>query len=464
VNPFRSVGARLSLALAAVVLVALGIVYVVLVPALQTRLVNAKLRQLHSSVAVVRKEYGPFNPDFVTTAAATSDAHVVLFALLSASPPTLQVLDDSLEGARATNLVTDPVALKEATTLREASGTVRRDESHYAEVAFPVSADRGVLLSASLKDAYGNVEVVRERLLSAGLIGLVVAFAVGFGGAAFFARRIRRLERAADRIAGGDFSGAVVDSSSDELGELARAFDRMRRQLAQLDDARRAFIANASHELRTPIFSLGGFLELLQDEDLDEATRHDFLATMRGQVERLTRLAADLLDLSRLDAGRLHAVEEWVDLAPLARSLAEEFEAVARAGSHPLEVSVQEAAALADPEHVLRIGRILLENALTHTPAGTPVLVRVRAPAELVVEDAGPGIPPEQLQQIFERFTRLDGVRASGSGLGLAIARELAALMGGSIRVESRPGRTVFALVLPAAALTELERDESLTV
>src|SRR5205823_5394665 len=89
-----------------------------------------------------------------------------------------------------------------------------------------------------------------------------------------------------------------------ELGELARAFERMRVQLAQLEHARREFVANASHELRTPLFSLGGFLELMSDEELDEPTRREFVATMRDQVDRLTKLAEELLDLTRLDAGR----------------------------------------------------------------------------------------------------------------------------------------------------------------
>src|SRR5439155_1753100 len=138
-----------------------------------------------------------------------------------------------------------------------------------------------------------------------------------FGAATAFARRIRRLERAAERIAAGDFSEPVVDRGRDELAQLAAGFDRMRLQLAQLDDARRAFIANASHELRTPIFSLGGFLELLRDEDLDEATRREFLGTMAEQVERLSRLATDLLDLSRLDAGgRAGRSRAWTAAPP----------------------------------------------------------------------------------------------------------------------------------------------------
>jgi two-component system OmpR family sensor kinase len=102
---------------------------------------------------------------------------------------------------------------------------------------------------------------------------------------------------------------------------------------------------------------------------------------------------------------------------------------------------------------VLQIGRMLLENALVHTPPGTPVRIRASASdgtALLTVEDEGPGIPPVHAEQVFERFYRVDGTRASGSGLGLAIARELAELMGGSLQLDSRPGRTVFTVALPA--------------
>ena len=137
---------------------------------------------------------------------------------------------------------------------------------------------------------------------------MVFAVLLGYAGASAFARRIRRLELAADRIAAGRFDEPVVDHGSDEVGQLARSFERMRLRLAHLDRARGEFIANASHELRTPLFSLGGFLELLDDPGLDEATRDEFLAQMREQVDRLAKLATDLLDLSRLDAGRLAVV------------------------------------------------------------------------------------------------------------------------------------------------------------
>jgi signal transduction histidine kinase len=352
-------------------------------------------------------------------------------------------------------------------TFSPAREIVERDGRKFAEVAFPVipgSFEPTVLLFiAPLEDTLATVTLVERRLLAAAGVALLVAALLGFGGASAFARRLRRLERAAERIAQGKLDEPVLDRGSDEVGELARAFERMRQQLAQLEHARREFIANASHELRTPIFSLGGFLELLDDEDLDEATRREFMATMQGQVERLTKLASDLLDLSRLDAGRLRIELEPVHLGILAEALAEEFAAIALATEHPIEVVAGPRAliALADEQRVLQIGRVLVDNALKHTPPRTPIALRVAEAggrAVLAVEDEGPGIPSEHTAHVFERFYRVEGTHASGSGLGLAVARELAEAMDGTLELDSRPGRTVFALRLPVAAgVPELE-------
>jgi signal transduction histidine kinase len=239
----------------------------------------------------------------------------------------------------------------------------------------------------------------------------------------------------------------------------------MRLRLAHLDRARGEFIANASHELRTPLFSLGGFLELLDEPTLDAATRDEFVAQMREQVRRLTKLATDLLDLSRVDAGRLAVAQEPVDLSGLAAELATELAPRALAARHALEAAPEPAVpALADAERVLQIGRILVENALLHTPDGTAVRLSTALDggrATLTVADDGPGIPADAQQQIFERFYRLDGTRASGSGLGLAIARELAELMGGRIELDSQNGWTLFTLVLSAEEQERLLQDST---
>lgn len=458
-NPLRSVGARLSLALLAVVAAALGIAYLLIVPSLQHRLIQSKLSQLeHAVPKQAERLLDPATIDFVHEAGAATNSRVVVFDYFG--PTSLSVEDDSRGGRSSSDIEEDPIALKSRRSGRLESGTVTRGGNRYAEAAYPATlVGPIVLLSASLAPQLQTVDLLQQRILIAGLVALAVALAIGYGGSWMFARRIRRLERAAERIAAGKFDEPVVDRNVDELGELARGFDRMRMQLAQLDDARREFIANASHELRTPLFSLAGFLELLDDEELDDATRREFLATMRQQVDRLTKLATDLLDLSRADAGRLRVERRPIELAPLAATVMGEFAAVAQATSHPMEIVAGDAIeALGDAERVLQIGRALLENALLHTPAGTRVRVRLGRQdgrALLAVEDEGPGIPEEQAGRVFERFYRVDGTRSSGSGLGLAIARELARLMDGSLEVESRPGRTVFSLVLPSGSSTE---------
>ena len=246
-------------------------------------------------------------------------------------------------------------------------GRVERGGRPFGEVAVPVVSGNVLLLSTPLEDQLATVRVVKRRLLYATGVALAIAAILGSAAATLHARRIRRLERAANRIATGEFDEPVVDLGEDELGELAAAFERMRVQLSQLDTARKEFVANASHELRTPLFSLAGFLELMADEDLDEETRAGFLATTREQVDRLTKLSADLLDLSRMDAGRLRLEHEEVLLAETARSLVDELTPLAEATGHRLVLETDpDAWALADEERVLQIGRALAGNAL-HT-------------------------------------------------------------------------------------------------
>ena len=452
----KSFGAQLSLALLLVVAVALGIVYLSVVPSLRDRAINTRVAQMERIVAKIRPEVGdvtPLDPDFATTKSEENGGAQV--ALVQRLSPQAKVTPFDFSGERAERLLADPIATQALDTRAPAQGHVTSGEDVFAEAAAPVLHGKYALLVSAPVDL-SSIRLVERRVLLAAGVALAIALLLGYAGARMFARRIKRLERAADRISSGRFDEPVVDTRGDELAALAAAFDRMRVRLAHLDDARRAFVANASHELRTPLFSLGGFLELLDDEELDEATRREFLASMREQVDRLTKLASDLLDLTRLDAGRLTLEREPVDRGALGGVVVEEFIPLAASTRHTLVGSLDGTVfAEADELRALQLGRILVENALLHTPPETAVEVRAHRRGDLAVlevEDGGPGIPPDQRAQLFERFFRLDGARASGSGLGLAIAKELAELMDGAVEVESEPGRTVFSLVLPLAA------------
>jgi two-component system OmpR family sensor kinase len=291
---------------------------------------------------------------------------------------------------------------------------------------------------------------VKLQILTGGLIAVAIATAVGLYYTRSSASSIQRLQEAARKVADGNFETTIPVASVGQLGQLARTFNEMQRRLAELDSARKQFIANASHELRTPIFSLGGFVELLEDEDPSPEERAEFVRTMRQQIERLTKLTTDLLDLSQLDAGAVVMRASSVDLSALAREVTREFgpRADLRGSRLQLRTPEQPAIALGDADRVRQVIRILLDNALT--PEGTNVTVTTYSAngrAELTVSDEGPGIPQRVQKRIFERFYTAD--TAGGSGLGLAIASELAQRMNGEISISSSRRFTAFTLDLP---------------
>jgi len=306
--------------------------------------------------------------------------------------------------------------------------------------------------TVAIGGAASGQDAVKAQILIGGLFAIVATLGVGIYFARVASGSIQSLQEAARKVADGNFETPIPISSAGQLGQLARTFNEMQRRLAELDSARKQFIANASHELRTPIFSLGGFVELLEEEDPSPEERVEFIHTMRQQIERLTKLTADLLDLSQLDAGAVAMKSGDVDLGSLAREVTREFGPRAdRHGSRlELRTPSEPVIASADIDRVRQVIRILLDNALTHTPEGTKVTVTtysVNRRAELTVSDDGPGIPRRVQSRIFERFYTADS--AGGSGLGLAIAREIAQRMQGRVEIASSKRFTAFTLDLP---------------
>ena len=343
----------------------------------------------------------------------------------------------------------------ETRRMQRGYGTFRDEEIGMIaqKLKSPGRRSRVAFYSRDFEDVQTTVAFVRDRILIASAGALLIALLAGFLVAARLGRRVGRLERGARHVARGRFMDPLPVKSKDEIGQLTDTFNQMQEQLRRVDIARKEFIATASHELRTPIFSLGGFVELLQDEDLDEDTRREFLETMGEQVERLQKLSVDLLDLSRLDSGSVELHTEPVDLAELTRSVAGEFHP--RLAEHGtdlvLDVPEDGPSASCDRERVAQIMRILLDNALRHTPEGTDVTVsatRYNGAAELTVADTGPGLPAGARSKVFERFFTGDAAR--GAGLGLAIARELAERMDGRLVLSTEGGNTAFTLELPA--------------
>jgi two-component system, OmpR family, sensor kinase len=480
-RPMRALGTRLALATSmhslrnrlalmffAITLLAIAVLYMYVAPGLRSRLLGDRLASLattarHDSGAIDQtigsSIVGRDVQGIVENDGLTSGDRVTLLSVsLAGGRPQLSPFADSNLSHVTTEDLRFGPAHQAAATGKLVTGTETAATGTVAEAALPLFHDgqlaRVVVYSAPVSDVVRSSTIVRHEILVAGGLALLLALVGGYLVARALALRVKRLERAVEQVASGDFGHPIPVDSNDELGQLAVAFNDMQRQLAQLDLARKRFIATASHELRTPVFSLGGFVELLEDEDLDPADRRRFLDQVRDQVERLRKLSVDLLEISRLDSGSLELRPEQVDIGELTRSVSGEFEpALAQHDAHlELRLATRAIDALCDPVRVAQIMRILLDNALTHNPPGTRIVVtavREDGHVRLAVRDDGVGIPEHALPRIFEPFYTADD--GQGSGLGLAIASELAEHMAGRLSVQSGPQSTTLTLEIPAA-------------
>ena len=463
----RSLRNRLAVVFGLIVLGAIATMYIAVTPLLEERLTGQKVdglvedakRSVDGRLGIAAAPLDAKSEPLakaVADSASRSSAEVLVLRRHDDPLSVTPVLDSSPDGGLQAGDVS-ALAVEAAEGRRPVSRAESTPLGRQALVAYPLMRDeevRGVAVFAdTLDEVEGNVSLIRQQILISGGIALAVALLAGYLVARALSQRVGRLEQAARKVAAGDFSNPIRADSDDELGQLAAAFDDMQNQLARLDRARKQFIASASHELRTPIFSLGGFLELLADEDLDEETRRQFLDQLRGQVDRMRKLATELLDLSRLESGALELRPEPTDIGQLAREVAAEFTPAAQRheASVRLELNDEPIELDCDPERVAQVLRILLDNALVHTPPGTGVRVsaaRRNGHVRLEVSDRGLGIKRQNMPHIFEPFFT-SNEEAQGAGLGLAIARELAERMQGRLVVRSTPGATTFSLVLP---------------
>jgi signal transduction histidine kinase len=293
---------------------------------------------------------------------------------------------------------------------------------------------------------------LRRSFLLVGLLAVGVAVAVGLALASVIAAPLRRMARVAAAVEGGNLrerTGPV--RARGELRLLADAMDHMLDRLEQTFRRQRDFVSDASHELRTPLTVLRAQVELL-DRELDLQRRHEATATLLARIDELDRLVGDLLTLATAEAGQL-VVPQEIGLRDFFEDLRRDMPLF---GDREFALVPIDGTLHADPDRLTQVLRNLIRNAVTHTKPGDRVLVTATARGELleiIVSDSGPGIPAEKLEDVFERFHRLDRGRSrasGGSGLGLAIARAITEAHGGRLYAESPPGSgAVFHLELP---------------
>ncbi len=304
------------------------------------------------------------------------------------------------------------------------------------------------------------------------IVSVVVGSLAGLVVLRAMTRRLRRLTNHIDRFRAGGFRAfepfaASAPGSGDEIAQLGRAYDEMAARIGEQLDAlektdslRREMVAHVSHDLRTPLATLHGYIETLKlkDAELDPAERERYLAVALDQSERLRRLVGDLFELAKLDAREQAPVCEPVSLAELVNDIAQKFQLEARRNGATIEIDAGDALPMvnADIALVERVLENLIDNALSHSPDGGAIRIPVAANGESVrvtVSDSGPGIAPEHLPRVFDRFYQAGNAHrgTAHAGLGLAIAKRIVELHGARLEVESTLGHgTAFSFQLPA--------------
>ncbi|MDA8441105.1 MAG: ATP-binding protein [Peptococcaceae bacterium] len=338
-------------------------------------------------------------------------------------------------------------------------------------VGYPVK-DKGqiigaIFLDAPLKGFQASLFTFRLLILYAALFSLLMSAIVAYILAKSISRPILEMNKSAKALARGKDLNLVNYHGNDEIASLVAMFNRSvrevqntRAQQHKLEEQRREFVANVSHEFRAPVTSLQGFLELMQDGIIPEAERPKYFALMLNDTARLNRLVNDLLDMARLQAEQVKLKPEALNPIKLAETLLLKLspQATEHGVSLVKDFPTSVTFVVADKDRLEQILLNLLDNALRYTPAGGNIVLKIQPDHTSTcfeIQDSGPGIPAADLPHVFERFYKVDKARTpdkGGTGLGLAIVKDLVEAHGGQIEVVSEPGQGAkFTFCIPNA-------------
>ncbi len=454
---FSSLRARLWLSYALLILIALGImalalgVYLWRNPLLYRQTLT-RLRTVET--AIVKRQgndaLGRSLPEAMERAAAFFDVRLLLFDAQG------RLLEDTSPSRPAIDLPRQDVPLRAVPVLRDRDGQAWVYTLQTLE-------DGSILLVVEPRPPVPLLTILRDDLLpifiQGGGVALLFSLVLAFGMARWVADPLQRLMTVSRQVPVAEQS-PLEERGPREVRELTRAFNAMTARVQASQRSQRDFVANVSHELKTPLTSIQGFAQAILDGTADTPeSRAQAAEIIYNESARLHRMVLDLLDLARLDAGTADLNMEPLDVTALLNSMAEKFSLQAQQAGISLTVDAPSGLPLltADGDRLAQVLTNLVDNALKHTPSGGQVTLGARLEsAELIlsVADTGAGIPAQALPHIFERFYQADasrpGGRKRGAGLGLAIAHEIVAAHGGRITLRSQEGQgTVFYVHLP---------------
>lgn len=311
------------------------------------------------------------------------------------------------------------------------------------------------------------------RFLQAGLATLAISTILALLIARSIAKPLQRMTAATEEIALANYGQTLDITSPDQVSRLAASFNTMAREVKASRQAQRGFIANVSHELKTPLTSIQGFSQAILDGTADnELNRYQAVEIISSEANPMSRLVDELLDLARIETGQVQMIRELMDLAKILEACVEKFGPRAKEGNVEIDLDLPALPLVTgDRDRLAQVFTNLLDNALRHTPPAGKVTIKaqeikerprekakIASMVEITVTDTGPGIPPEDLKHIFERFYQVDksgAGKGKGIGLGLTIAKQIVEAHEGTINVESVMGLGAkFTVSLPTRQAT----------
>jgi signal transduction histidine kinase len=455
---FTSLRSRLWLSYAIVIAVALGItlavVFIFLIRnPLASREIQERLREVQNIIVTDPQRYLN-TPAALQQLKQTYDVRVMLFdskrGLVFDSDPS----GASLPYPRRNGLD------RAAQTARDASGKL------WLYSFQRLSADR-ILVVAAPRPRVAVLNIFTDQFLipviEAGLIALLLSLILAYAISRWVADPLQQVVQAAQTYPSGE-TKSLSPRGPHEVQDLTRAFNSMVARVENSQKSQREFVANVSHELKTPLTSIQGFSQAILDGTADTPeSRTQAARIIHNEAGRMHRMVLDLLDLARLDSGTADLKMSSVDVQALLQNIVDKFSPQAQKAAIrlTLEVPAGLPVLIGDGDRLAQVFTNLVDNALKFTPPGGKVnlsAVRAGDELELSISDTGPGIPQEALPRLFDRFYQVDASRAGGeghgAGLGLAIAREIVAAHGGRISVRSDLGHgTTFVIHLPLATI-----------
>ena len=463
-----SLRTRLILSYTFVVILCLGIVAVVVVTMLQSyrdQLAVARLNDVALPISVQTKslqQRGATQIEVWTRLEEQAEKIEINILLTDGEGNVLRHAAPSGTPKQRYIDLADATPTGDASAAQRGIYTVPNGQT-YIYVAFPLFTNSKPANSLSLV-----LSVPREGALSvgpsligpflwAGLIALSVSIVIAVLLARSVYRPVNQVTAAAGRMAQGHYDQEVPVTGPRDIKALASGFNQMAQQVRLAEQKLRYFVADVSHELRTPLTSIRGFAQAMLDGTAeDEATRTRAAQVIDDESKKMIRQVNELLELSRMQSGQVQMSHEPIDLKDLIEHCQEVFAIRAEETGVTLSADIEPLSpVVGDADRLEQVFSNLIDNALKHSPSGGQVKImgnNAATKVAITVADSGPGIPPEQMTHVFERFYRA-GPERTGTGLGLAIAREIVVAHKGSISVSSAPGEgTEFTVTLPTFA------------